>query len=199
VWSKALKARGARAAANRARWTPRNRRVGGRRGGRRASQRQEGNGAGDSVRLHRRRKALKGQTPSVDPACNKAGRHGADESVRRLRKPGGENAPAVVAGAWKQPLPHAGKHGRGERLHGRRRAQVEGNRDRGEAARPLVNSEGERRSSREMPRQPLGWSGIRNRRRPCSSGSDPKDMRGALEPMRALVGTGHALGSNATP
>jgi hypothetical protein len=166
VWSKALKARGARVAANRARWTPRNRKVGGRRGGRWASQRQEGKGAGDGARLHRRSNALKGQTPSVDPACNKAGRHGADESARRLRKPGGANAPAVVAGAWKQPLLHVRKHGRGERLHGRRRAPVAGNRGWSEAARPLVYSEGERRSSGEMPRQPLGWSGNRSRRKP---------------------------------
>jgi hypothetical protein len=49
-------------------------------------------GVGDGARLHARNKALKGETPSVDPARNKAGRHGADESVRRLRTPEGANA-----------------------------------------------------------------------------------------------------------
>jgi hypothetical protein len=42
-----------------------------------------------------------------------------DESVMRLRKPGGENALAVEARASKEPLPHMGRHEWGKRLHGR--------------------------------------------------------------------------------
>jgi hypothetical protein len=49
-----------------------------------ARKRQEGNGAGDSVRLRGRRKALKGVTPRADPAWNKAGRLRADEGAKRL-------------------------------------------------------------------------------------------------------------------
>jgi len=50
-------------------------------------QRQEGQGAGDGVRLRGRSKALKGATPRADLAWNKASRHEADESVERSRKP----------------------------------------------------------------------------------------------------------------
>jgi hypothetical protein len=52
-------------------------------------QRQEGIGAGDGERLCEGNKALEGTTPRADLARNKASRHGAEESVERLRKPEG--------------------------------------------------------------------------------------------------------------
>jgi hypothetical protein len=83
-------------------------------------QRQEGNGAGDGVRLRGRRNALEGQTPRADAARNKAARHGAEEGVERLRKPEGASDRVRQARPPK-PLLRAGKRCRGAGPHGRSR------------------------------------------------------------------------------
>jgi hypothetical protein len=87
------------------------------------AQRQEGNGVGDGVRLRGRNKALEGATPRADPARNKAGRHGADESVERSRKPedaseSGEASPGRHAAAA------CGETLKGSKPHGRSRGAV---------------------------------------------------------------------------
>jgi hypothetical protein len=56
--------------------------------------RQEGTSTGDGDQAAREEQSSEGRTPGADPARNKAGRRGADESVKRLRKPGDEGGRA---------------------------------------------------------------------------------------------------------
>jgi hypothetical protein len=84
VWSKALKARGTTKTTMR---TARSRESGGSVEGieeRRVSQRQEGNGVGDNVRLHQRRKALKEEPQEWNRHETRPADHGADENVMRF-------------------------------------------------------------------------------------------------------------------
>jgi hypothetical protein len=78
-------------------------------------QRHEGMGAGNGVRLRERSKALKGEPQERIRSETMAGRHWADRSVRRLRKPGDAGVRVRQPRTFR-PLPIVGIRCRGRNL-----------------------------------------------------------------------------------
>jgi len=139
-------------------------------------------------------------TPRADPAWNRAGRLGADEGARRLRKPGGAGGRVWQARPNNAAAP-SGKALKGSEPQGRRRVWMLGS---NHASETLGNQGSKRRlgawaTSEEEPKPMRGsrWTYLVFPGtwyvKTLKSSRKAKDKRGAPEPVGALALSGLKL------